>query len=43
VQLKQGKKASLRQALQHWQHAYLTRALDSWRYTTHRKKVSRSR
>lgn len=40
VQLEQGKKASVRQALQHWQQSYMARALASWRYTTQRKKVS---
>lgn len=39
VQLKQGKKASVRQALKHWQHAYMERAFGFWRYHTERKQV----
>jgi hypothetical protein len=39
VQLKQGKQVFLRQALKHWQHSYLTRALGFWRYHTQRKQV----
>lgn len=39
VQLKQGKKASLRQALRHWHHSYLARALGFWQYYTQRKQV----
>jgi hypothetical protein len=39
VQLKQGRKASLRQALQHWQSSYMARALVFWQYYTQRKQV----
>lgn len=39
VQLKQGRKASVRQAMHHWQHNYITRALSFWQYHTQRKKV----
>lgn len=39
VQLKQGKKASVRQATKHWQSTYMARALALWCYHTQRKKV----
>lgn len=39
VQLKQGKKKSLRHALHHWQHSYMARALGFWQYYTQRQQV----
>jgi hypothetical protein len=37
--LKQGRRQALRQALNHWQHLYLSQALMGWRYHTQRAQV----
>lgn len=42
VTLKQGKKLSLRRALQHWQHLLLSQAFAAWQERVQRSKVVRA-
>jgi hypothetical protein len=37
--LKQGRRQALRQAMNHWQHLYLSQAFMGWRYYTQRAEV----